>query len=106
MDTHSVAWYFSSLNDVWSLQINSALLTRALIVNNFTCSGWFDAKCVYWLVWVGFLYTFFINSLFPFKLMTQSRNGKFPSDAFSMVNSHQHHLTFAMSLQNVIAFAS
>ena len=77
----------SSFKYVWSLQINFALLTRVLIVDNFTCISWFDEKRLYWPVWVGFLYTFVIIYLFLFKLMMQSRNGKFPSDAFSVVNS-------------------
>ena len=41
----------SSFNNVWSLQINFALLNRVLIVDNFKCSGWFDEKWVYWPVW-------------------------------------------------------
>ena len=66
---------------------NFALLTRALIVDSFTCSGWFEEKWVYWPEWVGFLYSFVITSLFSFKLMMQSRQGKFPSDAISIENS-------------------
>ena len=81
--------------DVWSLQINFALFARALMVDSFTCCGWFDEKWVCWPVWVGFLYTFVTISLFSFKLMMHSRNGKFPSDAFSIVNlamSFQDHV--------------
>ena len=36
----------SLFNHVWSLQIKFTLLTRVLIVDNFTCSSWFDKKWV------------------------------------------------------------
>ena len=86
-------WNISSFN-VWSLQINFASVTRVLVVYKFTCTGWFDEKWVYWPLWVGFLYTFVIISLFPFKFMMQSRSGKFPSDAFSIVNSNFSSIPF------------
>ena len=36
----------SLFNHVWSLQTKFTLLTRVLIVDNFTCSSWFDKKWV------------------------------------------------------------
>ena len=43
---------------------------------------------------LGFLYTFVIISLFSFKLMMQSRNGKFLFDAFSIANSMFSSISF------------
>ena len=89
-----VKYNISLFNDVWSLEIKFALLTRVLVVDNFTCSGWFDEKWVYWPVWVSFLHAFVIISLFSFSLMMQTRNGKFSSDAFCIVNSMFSTISF------------
>ena len=72
-----------------SQQIKFVLLTRVLIVDNFKCSGWFDEKWIYWPVGVGFLYTFDIIFRFSFKLIMLFRNGKFPSDAFSIKTNRE-----------------
>ena len=81
----------SSFKDVWLLQINFGLLIRVLIIDTVTCSSWFDEKWVYWPDELVF-YIPVIISLFSFKLIMQFRNGKFPSDNFSIVNSHHYVL--------------
>ena len=60
----------SLFNDVWSLQINFALLTRVLIVDTFTCSGWSDDlfELVFYILLSLFL-SFDLNVLWSLEMV-------------------------------------
>ena len=95
LSTKSTGYPLSTVNEclivsssAWrwlGVQMLRALRVSVAMIPALTLAGWLDSKCMYWLVWVGFLYTDVSRELAVLRMYT-SRNGNAPSCSVSLVN--------------------